>query len=157
MDPFQHARQLYSEGHVHDALEVAQSACERQPRDPDGWWLLARISRHAGLTQASDVAFQRAFQLSDRHRPPIRVPRRRFLELVSDAGAAAGGSPVPSRIEAFPDQTAIASGTAPDALSNHGPRGARVLYQVNIENQCRDEAELTALLASVISRSSPPS
>lgn len=76
----------------------------------------------------------------------------RFSELVRDASAAAEGRPDPFKIEALPDQDAIASGTTPDALSADGPRGAWVLYQVNIENECRDEAELTALLASVLSR-----
>lgn len=142
MDPFQHARQLYSDGRVHDALEVAQSGCEQHPRDPEGWWLLAQISRHVGLEQASDLAFRRAAQLSGRA-TPVRVDAERFRALVRDA--AGDGRAV--RILALPDAPTIASGVAPDALSSDGGDGSRTLYQTNLENACRDEAELSALIA----------
>jgi hypothetical protein len=137
VDPFQHAQELYAGGRVHDALEVAQSACERQPRDPDRWWLLGRISRHAGLEHASDAAFQRAAELSARHRVPVRLPRPRFRELVREAmnGAAA------PRIVPLPDTAAMAAGTPPDALT-----AGNVVYQVNVENRCHDESEVAALL-----------
>ena len=52
MDLVQRAREIYCEGRMHDALETAQAASDRAPKDPEAWRLLARVSRHVGLTAA---------------------------------------------------------------------------------------------------------
>ena len=124
---------------MHDALEVAQSGCEHHPRDAEGWCLLGRISHHAGLRHASDIAFRRAALLSDRP-PPPRLDAGTFRALVDEAGAGVTVRPLP-------DAAAIANGVAPDALSSTAPDGTRTLYQVNVENRCRDEAEVADLIA----------
>jgi len=49
---------------MHDALEVAQAACERQPKDAEAWWLLGCVSRYTAMPAASDDAFRRASRLS---------------------------------------------------------------------------------------------
>ena len=40
MELLQKARSLYESGEMHDALEVAQAACEHKPKDAEAWWLL---------------------------------------------------------------------------------------------------------------------
>src|SRR2546426_12563772 len=85
MDLVQRAHELYSEGRMHDALEAAQAACDRAPKDAEAWRLLARVSRHVGLTAASDDAFRRAAALSPNCRLPYRVSQERFQELVREA------------------------------------------------------------------------
>src|SRR5919108_3067592 len=85
MDLVQRARELYCEGRMHDALEAAQAACDRAPKDPEAWRLLARVSRHVGLTAASDDAFRRAAALT-RGRPlPFRVSADRFQQLLAES------------------------------------------------------------------------
>src|SRR5437588_642481 len=85
MDLVQRARDLYSAGRMHDALEAAQAACDRAPKDPEAWRLLARVSRHVGLTAASDDAFRRAAALAPGRPAPYRVSGDRFAELLQEA------------------------------------------------------------------------
>src|SRR3979409_2328074 len=85
MDLVQRARDLYSTGRMHDALEAAQAACDRAPKDPEAWRLLARVSRYVGLTAASDDAFRRSAALTNGRPLPFRVTQDRFQELVQEA------------------------------------------------------------------------
>ncbi|MGH7903050.1 MAG: tetratricopeptide repeat protein [Candidatus Dormibacteraceae bacterium] len=64
MDLLQEARRLEEEGRLHDALEAAQAACERRPREPEAWTVLARISGRLGMTVASQDAARRAAELA---------------------------------------------------------------------------------------------
>src|SRR5215470_7394369 len=98
MDLLQHARTLYATGRMHDALEAAQAACDRAPKDSEAWSLLGRISRHTGLPGASDDAFRRAALLDSRRPVPYRVDAERFRSLVQEAagGAAVRVQPMPT-------------------------------------------------------------
>src|SRR5215469_3870505 len=113
MDLIQHARALYAAGRMHDALEAAQAACDRAPKDADAWSLLGRVSRHTGLPAASDEAFRRAAQLDSRHSLPHRVSAERFRALVQEA--AAGPSSV--RVQSMPAADLVRAGVDPDALT----------------------------------------
>ena len=64
MDLIQRARELFEEGRLHDALEVAQAACERQPRSPEAWELLSLVSGALGMAAASEDAARRAAELA---------------------------------------------------------------------------------------------
>src|SRR5258708_35376524 len=90
MDLIQHARDLYTTGRMHDALQAAQAACDRAPKDSEAWWLLGRISRHTGMPAASDEAFRRASLLDGRHALPHRVSAERFRALIDEAVDALG-------------------------------------------------------------------
>jgi tetratricopeptide (TPR) repeat protein len=156
VDTFQRARQLYLEGHIHDALEAAQSACERRPKDAEAWWLLGCVSRHAGLLQASDSAFEWASRLSGDRSPPVRVAEERFGRLLEEVLA---GLPdelrkrldgLTLRSEPVPAEEMMESGVRPDALSTRAPEDLLVLYQVNLENRSPDEEALAHLLREVL-------
>ena len=56
MDLVQRARELYASGRMHDALEVAQAACDRAAKDAEAWALLGRISRHNGMPDHIDAS-----------------------------------------------------------------------------------------------------
>lgn len=160
MDAFQAAREAYRAGRIYDALEAAQAAAERRPKDPEAWRLLGAVSRHAGLPAAGDEAFQRAAALSPRRHPaPVRVTRRRFQELVD---AAAGQLSKDARrrlegvivqVEDLPDADAIAGGSAPASLSKRTRDPAVLtLYQGNHENRSVDESELARLVSRTLAR-----
>src|SRR5690348_5771764 len=89
MDLIQHARALYAAGRMHDALEAAQAACDRAPKDAQAWWLLALVSRHTNMPAASDEAFWRASQLDASRALPHRVTAERFRALVEEVRAGA--------------------------------------------------------------------
>src|SRR2546429_9594535 len=153
MDLLQRARDLYVSGHMHDALEAAQAACDRAPRDSEAWWLLGRISRHAGLPAASDVAFRRAAELDGTLSPPHRVSPERFEALVAEASAALGDDArgrlerTAIRIQLMPTPEQVRAGVDPDALRMaEGPPPAIVLFQVNHENRSAGENDLRRLL-----------
>lgn len=161
MDALQTARAAYRAGRLHDALEAAQVAAEKRPKDPETWRLLAAVSRHVGMPAAAEDAFRRAAELSPRSHPaPHRVSRERFDELIAEAQAALsrdaarrlGGVAV--RVDDLPAAAQIQAGGAPDALSQrfHEPEEALVLYQGNLENRARDEQELRKLLARTLQR-----
>lgn len=143
MDLIQHARELYRTGRMHDALEAAQAACDRAPKDPEAWSLLGRVSRHTGLPAASDEAFRRASQLDSRHALPHRVTAERFRALVREARAPAG-----VRVEPMPTEGQVRAGVEPDALTYRDPQSpnALVLFQVNHENRSASEDALRALI-----------
>lgn len=143
MDLIQRARELYVAGRMHDALEVAQAACDRAPKDAEAWSLLGRISRHTGLPSASDEAFRRASQLDSRHALPHRVTAERFRALVHDAGA-----PATVRVQPMPTAVQVRGGVDPDALSRRDPGApeALVLFQVNHENRSASEEALETLI-----------
>ena len=143
MDLIQHARELYTTGRMHDALEAAQAACDRAPKDPEAWSLLGRVSRHTGLPAASDEAFRRASQLDSRRSLPHRVSAERFRALVQEAGAQ-----VAVRVEPMPTEGHVRAGVDPDALTNRDPHApdVLVLFQVNHENRCATEDALRALI-----------
>src|SRR5207302_2021530 len=160
MDLLQRARELYGSGRMHDALEAAQAACDRAPKDADAWWLLGRISRHIDLPAASDEAFRRAAQLSGRLPVPHRVSGERFRALVEEARAAlpepARGRLAPTQIRAHPMPTPdqVRTGVDPDALTlrERTPQDVLVLFQVNHENRCAGEDALRALVARSVTR-----
>jgi hypothetical protein len=155
MDLVQHARDLFASGRMHDALDAAQAACDRAPKDADAWWLLGRISRHTGMPAASDEAFRRASQLSDRFAPPQRVSADRFQAILGEARAAL---PEPARrrlestavrAQSLPSADQVRGGVDPDALTlrERSPHDVLVLFQVNHENASPDEDALRALVA----------
>ncbi len=133
--------QLYRQGRLYEALESAQVACERSPKNPDAWRLLARLSRHAGLTAASDEAFRRAAALDPGRRLPYRVSPERFQELVADAVAAVPTMTGPIRVRPLPDLEQVQRGLDPGSLWWENG-GTAVLFQVNHENLSASEAEL---------------
>jgi hypothetical protein len=144
MDLIQHARELYATGRMHDALEVAQAACDRAPKDSEAWLLLGRISRHIGLPAASDDAFRRACQLDSRNALPHRVSADRFRALVQEAA----GPQAAVRVQAMPTAAQVRAGVDPDALTHRDPaaRDVLVLFQVNHENRSASEDALRALI-----------
>lgn len=160
MDLLQRARDLYAAGDIHEALQAAQVAAERAPRDPSAWRLLAQVSRHAGMPGASDDAFRRAAVLSRRHRVPVRLTEERFHALVREV--TAGLSPdarrrlegVSVRIESLPSADAIRRGVKPDAGAHRVRRPVDVLtlYQANLENRAHGEPELRGLVERTLSR-----
>jgi Tetratricopeptide repeat len=160
MDLLQHARDLFVAGRMHDALEAAQAACDRAPKDPEAWWLLGRISRHTGMPAASDEAFRRAARLSGHLAVPHRVSSERFRALLEEAMAslpeAARRRLEPTAIRAQPMPTAgqVRAGVDPDALAlrDRGPEDVLVLFQVNHENRSGSEDALRALLTRTLSR-----
>ena len=143
MDLIQHARALYATGRMHDALEAAQAACDRAPKDSEAWSLLGRIGRHAGLPAASDEAFRRAALFDSRRTLPHRVSGERFRALVHEAGAPAG-----VRVEPMPTEGQVRAGVDPDALTYRDPRtpDVLVLFQVNHENRGASEDALRTLI-----------
>lgn len=160
MDLLRRARDLYEKGEMHDALEVAQAACEQRPKDADCWWLLGCISRYTGMPAASDDAFRRARQLN-RHKPlPIRLDDESFRRLVEAARGQISGDArrrldrTEVRIETLPGMADVRSGTSPDALSQRSrtPDDVLVLYQVNHENRALDRSDLQGLLVRTLSR-----
>jgi len=151
MDLLQHARELYATGRMHDALEAAQAACDRAPKDSQAWTLLGRVSRHIGLPAASDDAFRRACALDDGLALPYRVTLERFRALVDEVTAALPDD-VRSRLDATPVQVQVIptaeqvrAGVDPDALTD-ASQGTLVLFQVNHENRSVGEAALRALV-----------
>lgn len=145
MDLIQHARELYATGRMHDALEAAQAACDRAPKDSEAWSLLGRVSRHTGLPAASDEAFRRASQLDSRLVLPHRVSAERFRALVLEAAAGS----VSVRVQPMPTAEQVRGGVDPDALTCRDPAApdVLVLFQVNHENQSAGEDALRALIA----------
>jgi hypothetical protein len=144
MDLIQHARELYATGRMHDALEAAQAACDRAPKDSEAWSLLGRISRHTGLPAASDEAFRRACQLDSRNALPHRVSADRFRALVHEAA----GPQAAVRVQPMPTAAQVRAGLDPDALAHRDPaaRDVLVLFQVNHENRSASEDELRAVI-----------
>ena len=160
MDLLQHARELFVSGRMHDAFEAAQAACDRAPKDPEAWWLLARVGQHTGMPIASDEAFRRAVQLDPRLTLPHRVSPERFRALVDEARAALGPDsgrrlePTTIRAHALPAADRVRSGVDPDALTlrERTTHDLLVLFQVNHENRCASEDALRALVSRSLSR-----
>jgi hypothetical protein len=155
MDLIQHARALYATGRMHDALEAAQAACDRAPKDSEAWSLLGRISRHAGLPAASDEAFRRASQLDSGRALPHRVSADRFRALVQEAGEAGEpGEPAAVRVQPMPTEVQVRAGVDPDALTHRDPAAPDVLilFQVNHENRSATEDALRALIDRSLAR-----
>jgi tetratricopeptide repeat protein len=162
MDLVQRARDLYSAGLMHDALEAAQAACDRAPKDPEAWRLLARVSRHVGLTAASDDAFRRAAALAPGRPAPYRVTPQRFAELLAEAreslpaDARRRTEGLAVRIQALPPLDEIRQGLDPDALTVRKRQESNVtltVFQVNHENRSANESELRTLIARSLTRS----
>ena len=160
MEVLQRARRLYEEGELRDALEAAQVACERAPKNAEAWWLLGCVARHAGLPNASDQAFARAAALSRRKPVPVRLTPAAFRHLVETArdelspDARRRLATTEFRVEALPTAEVIREGVKPDAVSRRQRRPADVLtvYQVNLENRSANEADLRGLLARTLAR-----
>jgi hypothetical protein len=160
MELLQKARALYEKGDMHDALEVAQVACERKPKDAEGWWLLGCISRYTGMPAASDAAFKRAGELSRQRPAPVRVPPASFramvdkslAELSPDARRRLGRTEV--RVEPLPGLETIRAGVSPDAPTSRQrkPEDVLTLFQVNLENRAGSEAQLAKLVARTLAR-----
>ncbi|GAC1653956.1 MAG: hypothetical protein NVS9B1_04220 [Candidatus Dormibacteraceae bacterium] len=145
---------------MHNALEVAQAACERSPRDAEAWWLLGCISRHTGMPVASDDAFARAAGLSKLRPAPIRVTAERFRAIVA-AATAELSKDARRRLEGtrvslgeLPSPESIRSGTSPDAVSHRRrePEDVLVLFQVNLETRSANEKELAKLTARTLAK-----
>jgi Flp pilus assembly protein TadD len=158
MDALQAARAAYRAGRIHDALEAAQVAAERRPKDPEAWRLLGAVSRHAGMPAAGDDAFQRAAALSPRrHAAPVRVTRGDFERIVSearaqlsgDAGRRIAGRQV--RVEELPSREDMAAGAPADALVWRSG-DALVIYQGNHENRSGSVQELVRLVRRSVAR-----
>ncbi|MDQ6692738.1 MAG: hypothetical protein M3Z13_08220 [Candidatus Dormibacteraeota bacterium] len=160
MELLHRARELYKAGDMHDALEVAQVACERKPRDAEAWWLLGCISRHNQMPAASDDAFRRAAQLSRRHPSPVRLDSASFRRVVDTALEALSGdarrrlSGTQVLVESLPDGVAVKSGASPDALAlrRREPEDVLTLYQVNLENRSGGLDELSKLVGRTLAR-----
>ena len=160
MELLQQARALYEKGEMHDALEVAQVACERKPKDAEAWWLLGCISRYTGMPAASDAAFERAAALSRKRPAPSRVSAKRFREILEGALEKLSGdarrrlAETEFQVEPLPSPEAIRDGLSPEAQSERrrGPRDVLTLFQVNLENRAGGEAELGKLVGRVLSR-----
>lgn len=160
MDALQRARKLYGEGDLRNALEAAQVACERAPKDAEAWWLLGCVARHAGLPRASDQAFARAAELSRSRAVPVRVSESEFASLVEaaqrelspDARRRLGSSEI--RIVELPSEVEIRQGVKPDATSRRERNPADVLtvYRVNVENRASTPARLRALVGRILAR-----
>jgi hypothetical protein len=146
LDLVQRAAELYARGDLHDALQLAQAACDRRPSDPEAWALLGMIARQAGMPSASEIAFQRAAQLEAGSKGRFRVSRERFTELVLEL--APPGSHV--HIEEVPSADVVANGTPTDALTHQDPGGGRVIYQSNVEGRAGSESELREVLVEVL-------
>jgi len=160
MDLLQHARDLYRAGRMHDALEAAQAACDRAPKDAGAWWLLGLISRHTAMPAASDEAFRRAVELDHGLVLPVRVSGERFYALVEEALAAlpapAGGRPPAAaafRVQPVPTADQVRAGVDPDALTlrEPAPHHPLVVFQVNHENRAGTEDALRGLLRRSLS------
>ena len=160
MELLQRARELYEGGRVHDALEAAQAACDRKPKDAEAWWLLGCISRYENLPAASDTAFRKAAQLSRSHPMPHRVSRESFEALVrsqSDSLSPDARRRLAAlRIEVrdLPGRDDVKRGTSPDALTarKRGSEDVLVVYQVNHENRSGSENDLAGLVARSLGR-----
>lgn len=160
MELLQKARALYQAGEMHDALEVAQAACERQPKDAEAWWLLGCINRYTGLPSASDDAFRRAAQLSRKRPAPVRVNGKRFRDLLAEAQEGLSKDAhqrlkaTRLKVEPLPALEAIKAGVSPDAptLRKRQPEDLLILFQVNLENRCGSEPELARLLGRTLTR-----
>jgi hypothetical protein len=160
MDLLQHAHDLYTTGRMHDALEAAQAACDRTPKDPRAWWLLGRISRHTDMPAASDVAFRRASLLDGTLVLPHRVTVDRLRELIEEArrGLAPDAlrrlGTTAVRAQAMPTPDQVRTGVDPDALilPDRAPLDVLVIFQVNHENRSANEEALRALLARSLGR-----
>lgn len=160
MDLLQHARELYAAGRMHDALEVAQAACDRAPRDSEAWWLLGQVSRHTGLVAASDAAFRKASELGHRFALPYRVSADRFSALIEEASSALSAADrrrlelTTVRAQAIPTVEQVRDGVDPDALSfrERVPREVLVLFQVNHENHSASEEALRTLIRRSLTR-----
>jgi hypothetical protein len=156
----QKARSLYEAGEMHDALEAAQAACERQPKDAEAWWLLGCVSRYTDLPAASDDAFRRASRFSRKRPAPVRIEPGRFRSLVeaavgqlsTDARRRLESAQI--RVETLPTLDAIRSGISPDAPSNRQrrPDDVLTLFQVNLENRSGSETDLVRLVGRILSR-----
>jgi len=145
---------------MHDALEVAQVACERKPKDAEAWWLLGCISRYTGMPAASDAAFKRAAELSPKRPAPTRVASTSFramvdqclAELSPDARRRLGRTRV--EVEPLPSLDLVRAGGSPDALTSRRrlPEDVLTLFQVNLENRAGSEARLARLIAKTLAR-----
>lgn len=154
MDLLGHARELYAAGHLHDALEAAQAACDRAPKDAAAWWMLGCISRHNGMPAASDEAFRRAAALRADRPMPHRVSQERFLWMVSDAkrslpeDARERLAGVEVRVRPLPSAEQIRAGVEPLALSARASERQRTmtLFQLNHENASEGDESLLQLI-----------
>jgi tetratricopeptide (TPR) repeat protein len=160
MELLQQARSLYEKGEMHDALEVAQVACERKPKDAEAWWLLGCISRYTGMPAASDAAFKRAAELSPKRPAPARVSTASFRAMIDRALAEL--SPDARRrlartrveVEPLPGLDLVRAGVSPDAPTDRQrqPVDVLILFQVNLENRAGSEARLASLIAKTLAR-----
>ena len=145
---------------MHDALEVAQAACEHKPKDAEAWWLLGCISRYTAMPAASDDAFRRASQLSRKRPAPVRVDPGRFRTLVEGAVAQLSTDArrrlenTQIRIEQLPALDQIRSGVSPDAgsLRPRQPEAILTPFQVKPENRGGSAAGLARLVGRTLAR-----
>lgn len=160
MDLLQASLELYRRGLMHDALEAAQAACDRAPKDAEAWWLLGRVCRHNGLPSTSDEAFRRAAELNRRRPRPHRTSAERFVELVFAARSELSPDArrrlerTEVRVQPLPETASVRDGVDPDALSmrKREPRDVLTLFQSNHEHRCATEAALRALIVRTLSR-----
>lgn len=160
MELLQKARSRYDAGEMHDALEVAQAACEHKPKDAEAWWLLGCISRYTDMPAASDDAFRRASRLSRKRPAPVRVDTGRFRMLVEGAVAQLSTDArrrlelTQIRIEQLPALEQVRSGVSPDSTSlrRRQPEDVLTLFQVNLENHSGSDGELARLVGRALAR-----
>jgi hypothetical protein len=157
MDVLQEARHLFEMGEMHKALEAAQVAAERKPKDAEAWWLLACVNRHIGLVAASDHAFERAAMLSPARPKPVRVDQETLRKIIddtivrlsADSRRRLGGPRV--KIATLPTAEQIRSGVSPDVLLTRSG-SELVLFQVNLENRSASVAALERLVRRTLQR-----
>ena len=131
---------------MHDALEVAQRACELRPKDAEAWWTLGCVSRYTGMPAASEDAFRRAAELG-RHRP-FRVSPERFRTLVEEEVATLPATHRPRvAVENLPTADDVRAGLNPDAAAR-AREDSIILYQLNHENQAASESALRRAISA---------
>ncbi len=138
MDLIRTAAELYQRGRIYDALEVAQAACERSPKDAKAWRLLARVARHCNLPAASADAQQRAARLDPTLRPPLRLTAAEFRRLLAEIAPEAE-----VQVRPLPSPGQIRAGLMPDAeVARDAGSGRVTLFQDNLEEGSSSLAEL---------------
>lgn len=123
---------------MYDALEAAQAACERSPKDPQAWRFLARVARHCNLPAAGADAHQRAAKLDPTLRPPFRLSPVQFRLLLAEIAPEEE-----IQVRPLPSPGQIRAGLLPDAEVARDPGSGRVtLFQDNLEEGSFSLAEL---------------
>jgi tetratricopeptide (TPR) repeat protein len=159
------------EGDVDDAREALAEAFARDPGNPDGQWWRGVLHDLDGADEKALHCYRRAAKAAPRdYFVPCRQTRRRFQQMSAKAwralerefegfGEALAARNVTVRIQDVPTAEQIADGYNPlwlgvfeghmgPEISLEDPWSALpahvILFQRNLERDCRDRAELVA-------------